>query len=264
MRQITSVALAAPAVLSLKALQAEVDSVSSYEDRVRFARKRFQNQNQGNNVTFDEVKRQLKSMCLGPSRCMYCEDSLASEVEHFKPKAFYPELTFVWDNYLYACGPCNRTKLSRFRVHVGHSSYSDLVRPRNVPVVPPVSGAPVLIDPRAENPLLYITLDLVNTFRFRPRHADGTPEYARSDYTIKLLKLNDREHLPAIRRIAYSNYRARLKEYVDARGTAQATPIEMSIRLYGFSAVWLEMKAQSSAINELGSLFANAPEALSW
>jgi len=47
---------------------------------------------------------------------MYCEDSAAVEVEHHHPKAHYPELAFAWENYLYACGPCNRPKNSKFAI----------------------------------------------------------------------------------------------------------------------------------------------------
>jgi uncharacterized protein (TIGR02646 family) len=31
-------------------------------------------------------------------------------IEHFKPKALFPELTFEWDNLLLACGRCNGTE----------------------------------------------------------------------------------------------------------------------------------------------------------
>ena len=52
----------------------------------------------------------LSAMCHGPRRCMYCEDSAADEVEHFRPTDLYPEFVFAWMNYLYACGPCNVRK----------------------------------------------------------------------------------------------------------------------------------------------------------
>ena len=47
---------------------------------------------------------------------MYCEDSVGDEVEHHRPKNLYPDHTFLWDNYLYACGPCNGPKNNRFAV----------------------------------------------------------------------------------------------------------------------------------------------------
>jgi len=44
------------------------------------------------------------------------EDAPADEVEHHSPKDLYPELVFVWRNYLYACGPCNRRKNNHFSI----------------------------------------------------------------------------------------------------------------------------------------------------
>ena len=52
---------------------------------------------------------------------MYCEDSVADEVEHFRPKDLYPDVVFAWRNYLYACGQCNGGKNNRFSiVRAGH------------------------------------------------------------------------------------------------------------------------------------------------
>ena len=51
----------------------------------------------------------------GPGqRCMFCSGSEASDVEHYRPKAVYPEEAMTWKNYLWSCTPCNRGKLNRF------------------------------------------------------------------------------------------------------------------------------------------------------
>ena len=42
--------------------------------------------------------------------CAYCEEICKGEVEHFRPKSAFPELTYEWDNWLLACTPCNRAK----------------------------------------------------------------------------------------------------------------------------------------------------------
>ncbi len=47
-------------------------------------------------------------------RCMYCSGSEASQVEHYRPKAVYPDRTFEWDNLLWVCGTCNQFKGNRF------------------------------------------------------------------------------------------------------------------------------------------------------
>lgn len=49
-------------------------------------------------------------------KCAFCECIPAEggnvEVEHFKPKAIYPDFTFEWENLLPACRKCNGTKLA--------------------------------------------------------------------------------------------------------------------------------------------------------
>lgn len=47
-------------------------------------------------------------------RCMGCSGSEAAQVEHFRPKATYPELALQWENLLWLCGLCNLNKGTRF------------------------------------------------------------------------------------------------------------------------------------------------------
>lgn len=249
---------------ALEALQAPISAVESYAERVREARERYDAESRRGNPAFDVVRHTLESMCVGACRCMYCEDSAACEIEHFRPKAFYPDLVFVWHNYLYSCGACNRIKRSYFRIFVANTVFVDLVRRRNDPVIPPEDGLAVLIDPRSEDPLYYMGLDLVNTFWFVPRHPEGSWEYARAAYTIANLKLNERDELTQAREEAYAGYRARLTEYLSVRGTARAQLVAKAIKRCGHPSVWAEMKAQSKSIPDLDQLFQAAPEAYEW
>lgn len=146
----------------------------------------------------------------------------------------------------------------------GPSEYIDLIRRRTDQVVEPRSGPAVLIDPRRDDPLQYLSLDLIDTFWFVPRHAEGTREHARAEYTIKCLKLNERDYLPRARQEAYAGYRARLVEYVEARDTGRAEHLAKAISRCGHRAVWAEMKAQSFLLPDLAELFAAAPEASAW
>lgn len=56
-----------------------------------------------------EVKNCLCEMCAG--KCVYCEHATGvgyyGDIEHFRPKAVYPELTFTWTNLLFSCAICN-------------------------------------------------------------------------------------------------------------------------------------------------------------
>jgi hypothetical protein len=97
-----------------------------------------------------------------------------------------------------------------------------------------------------------------------PRHAEGTVEHARADYTIKCLKLNERPFLPESRAGAYAAYVALLGKYVDARNTERAEPVKKAIVRCGHRAVWEEMKAQSLLLPDLAGLSAAAPEAAGW
>ncbi|TVQ34151.1 MAG: TIGR02646 family protein [Phycisphaeraceae bacterium] len=52
-----------------------------------------------------EIRERLEEM--QGSRCAYCEasiDDVGHHIEHFRPKAHFPELTFAWDNLLLCCG----------------------------------------------------------------------------------------------------------------------------------------------------------------
>jgi hypothetical protein len=118
MIQLATIDLAVPTVAALAAYQAAVDATGGYAERVAAAKELFGRYNKRGNATFDEVKRVLDQLCAGARRCAYCEDSVADEVEHVRPKALYPEVVFAWANYVYACGPCNGPKGNHYAVFV--------------------------------------------------------------------------------------------------------------------------------------------------
>lgn len=246
--------------------QKRVDA-GTYPERVETARRLFKQYNRRRNPTFGHVRQRLTLMCSGAKRCHYCEDSVADEVEHFRPKSLYPELTFVWTNYLLVCGRCNSSKGARFSVVAGRK-LADVTRTHSTGIEPPaLIGKPGLIDPRRENPLTYLLLDLVDTFVFLPNPELSGLEYDRARYTIDLLPLNQ-EFLLAARREAYTAYRARLAEYRalrDQGAEAGALRIRVeAIQSSGHPTVWHEMQRWHLAIPELNSLFTDVPEALGW
>lgn len=114
---IANLQLPATVQSALDTLQTAIDSLPRIPDRVTAAKQQFESENRTSNNTFKEIKVVLTNMCAGARRCMYCEDSVADEVEHIKPKNLYPEEVFVWLNYLYACGPCNGPKQDKFAVY---------------------------------------------------------------------------------------------------------------------------------------------------
>jgi uncharacterized protein (TIGR02646 family) len=73
----------------------------------------------------------LHAMVGKRQRCMYCMDSHGSDIEHFRPKAVYPERMYHWPNLLLCCTHCGRLKGNLF----------------------PQSGRrPLLVNPTKENP----------------------------------------------------------------------------------------------------------------
>lgn len=102
--------LPSEALTKLAEYQQEIDALPDYAARVERAKASWKTRNRKGDPTFDAVKQSLTEMCSGARRCAYCEDSLADEVEHFRPKDLYPEVVFAWANYLYTCGPCNGPK----------------------------------------------------------------------------------------------------------------------------------------------------------
>jgi len=253
---------------ALRTYQQEVDAVPAYADRVEAADRLFHRRNKSSNPVFRAVRATLSKMCAGARRCCYCEDSLADEVEHIRPKNLYPGSAFRWSNYLYACGPCNGPKNNQYAVlSCKTNKLIDVTRRSKDPVRPPKAGIQALIDPRRENPQEFMELDLIDTFFFVPTADDGTQEYLRAEYTIGVLRLN-RDLLPVARKNAFGSYKARLHEYMvkktDGTDEKVLTILARGIRTLEHPSVWVEMKRQRVLHPELTKLFADTPEALDW
>jgi hypothetical protein len=254
---------------TLQGYQNTIDAEADYADRVRLGKKQFKQKNRKSNGTFKEVRAKLSEMCSGARRCMYCEDSVADEVEHYLPKDLYPEAVFLWNNYLYSCGPCNGPKESNFAIFDPNGAMVSITRKRKAPIVPPMAGNPVLLAPRNENALDFMVLDIAgDTFLFVPTSTNGLLLRQRAKYTIDLLGLNLRDYLPKARREAYTSYLAIANEYVRKRdnGAPQGIldRVENTIRVMHHPTVWREMRRQRGGIPELSDLFNRAPEALGW
>lgn len=269
MIRLARVSLPSGTLNELQHLQARVDGIVNYEQRVSTAKVQFSRSNTTGNSTFTEVKKALTKMCSGARRCVYCEDSYADEVEHIKPKDIYPEETFLWENYIYACGPCNGPKNNQFAVFsTTTGTLIDVTRKRSDPVVEPEPGSPVLINPRWEDPLRFMSLDLLGTFIFLPTKPKGSKDHQRAEYTIRVLRLNARDVLLKARKEAYDSYEARLSRYITAQekgeSAAQLKNRVRALKRMQHPTVWKEMKRQHDLIPGLKQLFDEVPEALAW
>ncbi len=268
MLKLTNKRLPGTAREKLKEYQKEVDDAGNYAAQVAEAKRKFPRRNRNDNATFNTVKSKLVEMCSGSRRCMYCEDSVADEVEHFRPKDLYPEVVFAWNNYFYACGPCNGPKNNRFSIIDGSSQLVDVTRPRGGAIVAPARGDMALIDPRRENPLDFMMLDLRNTFQFTSIATVGSVDDLRANYTIEVLRLNERDYLVEARENALGGFRARLSEYITRRNAGanhgELKNLREGIQRAPHPTVWAEMVRQKEYHPSIKTLFDDAPEAVSF
>ncbi len=121
------------------------------------------------------VRDTLKKMAGKRERCMYCEDSHGTDIEHFRPKTKYPGRMFVWENHLLCCTDCGRIK--------GEQCPLDN------------SGSPLLIDPTVENPWDFLEFD-PDTGNLVARYDNQAEAFSpKGTGTVEALKLDRREAL---------------------------------------------------------------------
>lgn len=276
MIQLTRPALKPAAQTALHRYQANVNMKNNYPEMVQFAKEDFRNKNVIGNPAFDDVKEKLITMSSGAERCHYCEDSKADEIDHMLPKDVYPDKCYTWENYLYTCGNCNGPKNNQCAIIDTGGNLQDITPParrKNQPAIVPVQpprGIPAIIDVVFEDPLKFLLLDLTTgSFTFSELPDEGTVDFKRAKYTLKILRLNNRPFLKIARSEAYAAYKARLKEYITDRDNGSANQQQLQAMIDGIKTachptVWQEMKRQKDYIPVLTNLFKQAPEALTW
>jgi len=117
--------------------------------------------------SFQGVENTLRKMAGKRESCMYCSDSRGIDIEHFWPKAHFPQRTFLWANFLLTCAGCNREKKSQFE-------FDD-------------QGDPLLINPAEADPWEYFEFD-PRTGCITPRFNPATSlEDARAKYTLGVI-----------------------------------------------------------------------------
>ncbi len=275
MIRLPEIKLSAITLEALAQYQSEV--TGSYAQMVRKAADIWPSRKQ--NKPFEEVLQKLTDMCAGAKRCCYCEDSMADEVEHIAPKSLYPELTFVWENYLYSCGPCNGPKNNQWAIFsLTDGSLQHLAHPQSGPAEPFEPGNPLLINPRFESPeeWMVLSIDLAsNRLNFRPlADHESSVEFQRAEYTIKVLGLNIRSKLGEARKTAYGNYRARLAEICFQLSLGNFLGVQSSkiqeLKREAHPTVWREIIRYrkngwlQNVDPELDGYFDSVPEALEW
>lgn len=241
--------------------QVDINTKTTYPEKVVRGKELWKSKSQ---TQFKKIRSKLESLCVGKRRCNYCEDSVADEVEHIKPKDLFPALVFSWSNYLFSCGNCNGPKSNFFAVF-NDDEVVEISRKRNDLVIPPLTGEDVFINPRIDDPLEFLILDLL-TMNFIPKPRISDLNKKRAKYTIDILKLNSRDFLVEARKEAFHTYSDSLRVYVSEKenGKTRAELLkrrkEMESRQH--PTVWAEMKRQRNRYDDINNLFQFAPELL--
>lgn len=219
MKRLTRTAISQAAQTQLTNLTNAVVAANNPKDE---AERRWKSKHK---ATFEEIRGVLGNMASGRTRCMYCEDSLGTDIDHFWPKADYPARAFLWSNYLLACSFCN----------------SNLKR-NQFPLDP--AGLPLLIDPTVDNPPSHLT--------FAPSTGRYVAVDAKGDSSIAVFGLNDDDaprRLPSGRKQAIISLIALLRDYRHevVNDPNRAGEIKNAICDFPFSAVlhWLVSICQS-------------------
>ncbi|WP_429090519.1 HNH endonuclease [Aeromonas rivipollensis] len=262
MLNVTALALPQAQMTYLAGEQSTIDANATYQHKVSSAAERWAGKSRAH---FSVIRKTLESMCTGHNRCVYCEDSAADEVEHIKPKNIYPSDAFLWDNYIFSCGPCNGPKGNKYAVIDAGGTFVRIDRNRNDPIVPPPHGQDGFINPRVSNPMDYIFLDL-STFFFVALPTLNQNDTKKAIFTILVLRLNIREHLVENRKNAYNQFLSCIISYIklkeDSADAKKLNSVKSTIAKSPHKTVWEEMKRQRGNNAYLATLFNAAPELL--
>ena len=144
MRRIVRVALSEQTARYLIAKQGTVEAGTDTERLWKQQRR---------SASMRPVVAALRSMAGVRERCMYCEDSRGTDIDHFWPRTSYRDRLFLWPNLIWACSGCNRCKAKSFPLDE--------------------HGEPLLIDPTSEDPWDYLFYD-GQTHEITPRWDPAT------------------------------------------------------------------------------------------
>lgn len=184
---LSRVALDAPLATRLADRTAELRRANADSQAARAAWRTARTEKAG-------IRDHLVKMAPGIQRCMYCGDSLGTDVDHFEPIREFPAGTFAWPNHLLACSYCNS------------NAKRDLF-PRDG------AGHPLLIDPTREDPAGHLRL-ILRTGAYRPLSPRG-------EASIRVFGLN-RSDLTRGREAAFATRAAVLCRADDLLGLGRA------------------------------------------
>lgn len=248
-------------------------------------------QSKGNAVgkrAFVKITEQLYDLCVYVGVCNYCEQNEGNDIEHIYPKSFFPEYTFIWENYILACKQCNSAyKLDKCYVLDAADNLVFVNRGEK-----PATKQIAMINPRIEDPAALMMLDL-STYQFILLPNLSTTNSQKTKATLKILELNERDTLLAARKSAVRHYYDSLDRLIRILDADTLTALQAAlspyddrfdfskpmdklksdikksyqqyISTYQHPSVWLAIKVVGSKTNpRWQQLFERFPEALNW
>jgi len=212
MRKLKRLPLSSDTLSCLADYTKEVKSKLSKKEQKKEAGRLW---NSKDKKAFDEIRKILNDMAPGLMRCMYCEDSAGTDIEHFWPKSNFPKKAFLWENYLLACSRCNSNEK---RVQFPRKSYK-----------------PQLINPVEEEPRKHIL--------FSPSTGKYSFKTTKGEKSILVYGLN-RDFLCEGRKNAWYSLQANIIFYGAQRNKGNiktADEYKRTICHYPFSGVLIDL-----------------------
>ncbi len=205
MQQLPPLPLRAGLLEHLRQAQKKINQLPNYYQKVKQAKMLWQTKKKtkAQKSAFSRIEKALQ---IEGSYCHYCEGNIGSSIEHFYPRGFYPNLTFVWKNFLWSCQACNtQYKGAKFALFAAPNSAQVVPLVKDRSFVPPANRDAVCLHPRVEDALEYWHLDLdTGLFQLQPNLSARAQ--ARARYTLELLQLNKRPKLVQGRQQAVQHY----------------------------------------------------------
>jgi uncharacterized protein (TIGR02646 family) len=187
---------------TLRILQQEIDNEHVFAAKVDLAMKLWVTKGgRKGKEAFVIIRQKLHEISVSSGICNYCEQSDAGDIDHVFPKSFFPEFTFIWENYIFACKQCNSGfKLDKcFVIDLN----DDIVKVERK--IKPISNNIAFINPRIENPNNFMILNQFSfTFDIIPDLSKRN--YSKAWYTIDILELNTRDTLIEARKNAACHF----------------------------------------------------------
>lgn len=181
-------------------LQSRVNTEIGFARQVAKAQSLWDNKkgNATGKRSFERITQILTDMCVFVKTCNYCEGNEANDIEHIYPKSFFPEKTFVWNNYLLACKQCNTGyKLDKCFVLDTDGNIHQTTRG-----IEPIYKTVAIIHPRTDNPNLFLWLN-TKVWKFELHEELSDTDSNKAIKTLEILALNERDYLIEGRKKTY-------------------------------------------------------------